>query len=87
MLRITENLANGKTVRLRLDGTLNGVSWPELQEVCSRYHSDTVILLDVAGVVFMNDEGAKRMAELKSERVHIINCSPFIETLLKTVEG
>jgi hypothetical protein len=88
MLRITENLENAKTVRLRLDGTLNALSLPELEEVCSRHRSDDgkVTLLDLAGVVFMNDESAKKLVELRSDRLKIINCSPFIETLLQTVE-
>jgi anti-anti-sigma regulatory factor len=88
MLRITESLETGKTVRIRLDGTLNTLSLPELEEVCSRHQSDNgkVILLDLAGVVFMNNDAARKLVELQSDRLRIINCSPFIETLLKTVE-
>ena len=88
MLRITENLENGKTVRLRLDGTLNALSLPELEEICSRHQTEDtkVILLDLAGVIFMTDEMAKKLVELRSDRLRIINCSPFIEMLLKTVE-
>jgi anti-anti-sigma regulatory factor len=88
MLRITENLENDKTIRLRLDGTINSLSLPELGKVCSRHRSDVgkVVLLDLAGVVFMNDESAKKLLELQSDRLKIINCSPFIETLLKSVE-
>lgn len=88
MLRITENLENGKTVRLRLDGTVNAASLPELEEICSRHQGADakIILLDLAGVVFMNDETAKTLVELRNDRLRIINCSPFIEALLKTVE-
>jgi len=88
MLRITENLENGKTVRLRLDGTVSAVSLPELEEICSRHQGTDarVILLDLAGVVFMNDEAARKFVELRNDRLRIINCSPFIEALLKTVE-
>jgi anti-anti-sigma regulatory factor len=88
MLRITENLENGKTVRLRLDGSVSAVSLPDLEEICSRHQGTDaeVILLDLAGVVFMNDEVARKFVELRNERLRIINCSPFIEALLKTVE-
>jgi anti-anti-sigma regulatory factor len=88
MLRITENLENGKTVRLRLDGTVSALSLPELEEVCSRHQGTDakVILLDLAGVVFMNDEAARKFVELRNDRLRIINCSPFIEALLQTVE-
>ncbi|MBI4527824.1 MAG: STAS domain-containing protein [Deltaproteobacteria bacterium] len=88
MLKITENLENGNTVRLRLDGTLNAPSLPELEEICTRHQNDAgkVIFLDLAGVVFMNEEVAKKLVELRSGQLRIINCSPFIKTLLRTVE-
>jgi anti-anti-sigma regulatory factor len=88
MLRITENTENGRTVRLRLDGTVTSTSYSELETVCSRHQEAPrkTILLDMAGVVFMNNEVAGKLAGLQSEQLRIINCSPFIETLLKTVE-
>src|SRR5262245_13880949 len=88
MLRITENDDNGKTVRLRLDGTVNSTSYAELEAACS-HHRETagkIILVDMAGVVFMNNEVASKLARLRTEQLRIINCSPFIETLLNTVE-
>ena len=36
MLRITENLENGKTVRLRLDGTISLETFDELAQICAR---------------------------------------------------
>ena len=88
MLRISESLENGNTVRLRLDGTVSAVSLPELEEICSRHQGTDarVILLDLAGVVFMNDEAAKKFVKLRSDRLRIVNGSPFIEALLQTVE-
>jgi anti-anti-sigma regulatory factor len=87
MLRITENAENGQTVRLRLDGTISQNSFAELEEACRRYQTQQgkVILLDMGGVVFMNNEIASRIVRLRNERLRIINCSPFIETLLDTV--
>ena len=88
MLRITENSENGETVRLRLDGTVNSASYAELEAACS-HHQETagkIILVDMAGVVFMNNEVASKLASLRSEQLKIINCSPFIETLLNTAE-
>jgi anti-anti-sigma regulatory factor len=88
MLRITENTENCKTVRFRLEGTLTAASYSELETVCSQYEGSDgkIILLDMAGLVFMSDEVAKKLVELRSRRLRIINCSPFIETLFKTVE-
>jgi anti-anti-sigma regulatory factor len=87
MLRITENSKKGKTIRLRLDGTLTAASYSELETLCSQYQGSDgkIILLDMAGVVFMNDEVAKKLIELRSDRLTIINCSPFIEALFETV--
>lgn len=87
MLRITEHLENGKTVRLRLDGTISLQSFEELKETCSRHLEENrrMIILDMTGVDFMNDEAANRLAELQSKSVRVINCSPFVATLLETV--
>ena len=87
MLKITENTENGKVVRLRLDGTVTAPYYAELKAACAR-HRETpskVILVDMAGVVFMDNEVASELAKLRGERLRIINCSPFIEMLLNTV--
>ena len=86
MLRITEHLENG-TVRLRLDGTVSLQSFDELKEACNRHleGSHRTIILDMSGVDFMNDEAASRLARLQSESLRVINCSPFVATLLETV--
>jgi anti-anti-sigma regulatory factor len=88
MLRITENTENGKTVRLRLDGTVTSTSYSELEAAYARHRetSEKIILVDMAGVMFMNNETASKLAGLRSDKLRIINCSPFIETLLNTVE-
>src|SRR5262245_54930846 len=88
MLRITEKTENEKTVRLRLDGTVNSASYAELEATCSRHQQSTgkVILVDMAGVVFMNNEVASKLAGLRGEKLRIINCSPFIETPLNKVK-
>ncbi len=87
MLRITEDSENGKTVRLRIDGTLTEIGYPELESICARHQRSDgiVLLLDMSGVVFMQDEVARKLASLRGERLRLINCSPFIETLLETV--
>jgi anti-anti-sigma regulatory factor len=87
MLRIAENFQNGKIIGFRLDGTLTEASCAELEALCSRYQAieGKVVQLDMAGVVFMNEEVAKRLMELRSDRLSIINCSPFIEMLLRMV--
>ena len=87
MLRITQSSPDEETVSLRLDGTLTPTACGELEALCSRYQESDgkIIHLDMAGVVFMNEEVAKRLMELRSEGLSIINCSPFIEMLLRMV--
>ena len=87
MLRITENFQKGETIGFRLDGTLTADSCTDLEALCIHYQESEgkLIQLDMAGVVFMNEEVAKRLAELRSDRLSIINCSPFIEMLLRMV--
>ena len=88
MLRITENLENGKTVRLRLDGTISLETFDELAQVCARQQQGNghTIIVDMAGVIFMNDAAAKKLACLRCDSLRIINCSPFIAALLSIVE-
>ena len=87
-MRITENFENGDTVRLRLDGTLSLATFDELAELCDRHQlSDRVtIIIDMEGVNFMHDDAAGRLARMRGESLRVINCSPFIATLLDTVE-
>ena len=86
MLKITENFENGKTVRLRLDGTLSNETFDQLTRAFT-LHRDGVsrtVILDMAGVDFMNDQAARELVNMRSEHLRIINCSPFIATLLQT---
>ena len=88
MLRITENCEDDNTVRLRLDGTISETSFAEVEEAFTRLVRSVrrgMVVLDMAGVVFMNNDAARKMVQLRSEHVQIINCSPFIQTLLNTV--
>ena len=89
MLRITEHFENGTAIRFRLDGTISDESYKELESAFSGQDQTAAktIILDMAGVDFMSDQSARRLAQLRSERLRIINCSPFILTLLETLGG
>ena len=87
MLKISENFETGNTVRLRLDGTLSKDAFGELADAYT-VHRDNVsrtVILDMAGVEFMNDQAARGLINMRNERLRIINCSPFIATLLETI--
>ena len=89
MLRITENLENGTAIRLRLDGNISAESFVDLEAVFQRYDTSAgrTIILDMAGVDFVSEEPARQLVKLRSERLRIINCSPFIVTLLETLDS
>jgi anti-anti-sigma regulatory factor len=88
MLRITETVENGSVVKLRLDGTITSESVAEIDRTCAHYRSESnhTVVLDMAGVTFMQTEPAQKLAQLKRDRLRIINCSPFIAALLETAE-
>lgn len=87
MLRITEIKEDQKTVRLRLDGVITDDGLDELLAACSviRNGAGPWLILDMAGVDFMSNQAAQELVELSSDDCRIINCSPFIKTLLETV--
>jgi anti-anti-sigma regulatory factor len=89
MLRITETPENGTAIRFRLDGTISEESFGDLIALISRQReaNDRTVIVDMAGVEFMSEEPARRLAQLRSEHLRIVNCSPFITTLLETFSG
>ena len=89
MLRITEQVENEHIVRVRLDGTISAESLGELESIFLAHPSSDGhgIILDMAGVNFMHETAAQRLAKLRSESLQIINCSPFIAALLESAKS
>lgn len=85
MLRITEQQENDKTLRLRLDGNVDAKALAELHSLWGNENNGLTVILDMAGVVFMSEEAARQLAKQRNDSLHIINCSPFIEMLLQSV--
>ena len=87
MLRITENFENGKTVRLRLDGSVSNDTLTDLNQAIShnRNGAGRIVMLDMAGVEFVTDHAARELVKLRGDNLRIINCSPFIATLLENI--
>jgi anti-anti-sigma regulatory factor len=69
---------------LRLDGTLSAESYRDFEQIltCHERAGGKTIIVDLAGVNFMNDQSARKIAAIQSEQLRVINCSPFIEALL-----
>jgi anti-anti-sigma regulatory factor len=87
MLRITQISEDQNTLRLRLDGAIAGEALDELRAACStiRNGGDRTLIFDMAGVDFMSNQAAQELIELSTGNCRVINCSPFISTLLETV--
>lgn len=86
MLRITEFIENENVIKLRLDGTITTESFAEIDRTYARHRQteDGAVILDMAGVTFMEQEPAHKLARLQRDSLRIINCSPFIAALLET---
>jgi anti-anti-sigma regulatory factor len=88
MLRITEIIQSERAVRLRLDGTLSTESFADLASICARSRSNgnPTVIVDMAGVNFMHEEAAQKLARLRGESIRVINCSPYITVLLESTK-
>jgi anti-anti-sigma regulatory factor len=87
MLRITEVSEDDKTVTLRLEGKIVN-EWIQVLERACLYHSDKknkTVLLDFSDVTFISEEGVKMLESIKDKRIKIINCSPFIRSILPSL--
>lgn len=84
MLRITETSEDKKTVTLKLDGRMVGESASDLEELCLHHRDERgkTVVLDFAGVAFIDNYGLKVLKKIKDNRILIVNYSLFIETLL-----
>ena len=69
MLRITKTVENGSVIKLRLDGTITSESFAEIDRTCAHYRSESTVVLDMAGVTFMQTEPAQKLAQLKRDRL------------------
>lgn len=84
MLRITKVFDDGEEVVMKLEGKMIGVWVSELESICL-FHRDElnkIVVLDFSGVTFIEEKGLRMLKDLKDERVKIVNCSPFIYSLL-----
>ena len=84
MLRITEISDDGEEIVMKLEGKVIGVWVDDLKRVCL-FHRDErnrAVVLDFSGVTFVEARGLEMLKDLKGDRVRIVNCSPFINSLL-----
>jgi anti-anti-sigma regulatory factor len=84
MLRITEVSKDDKAINLRLEGKLIGKWIAELERLCLHYtdEENKIVVLDFSGVTFIERKGLRMLESIKDGQIKIVNCSPFIDSLL-----
>lgn len=84
LLSIREDSRDHRSVTLRLDGKLRGEWLSELEHQCSHHAlRGRAIVLDVAGVQFVDSEGIALLRRLRQGGASIVNRSLFLDLLLK----
>lgn len=73
-----------KTAKLSLEGKIVKDCVPDLKKLLLRYRDreNKSVVLDFAGVTFIDDSAVRMLEKIKDDRTKIINCSLFIKTLL-----
>jgi anti-anti-sigma regulatory factor len=87
MLRITEINKHKKKVVLRIEGKITEPCLWDLEKLCSHYihKTEKQVVLDFQGVTFIDRKGLSMLEKFKVNRLEIINCSPFIRSLLSNL--
>jgi ABC-type transporter Mla MlaB component len=86
MLKITDGQLSDQTATLHLEGEVLGPWVLELRRACEQWLADHhQLILDLAGVSFIDRDGIALFQELMNHQVRLINCSPFLTEQLKAV--
>lgn len=84
MLRIVEERETNNSTKLRVDGRLVGQWVGLLLSNCEQvFERDSHVILDLSGVSFADHDGVLLLQSLEERQVTLINCSPFLQELLK----
>jgi len=84
MVRISESGSSDGIQAIRLEGRVVGPSVTEVQTYCQRILSQGLpMTIDLAEVSFLDTKGIGLFRDLMSQQVRLLNCSPFVNELLK----
>lgn len=84
MVRISESGSSDGVRAVKLEGRVVGPCVTEVQTYCQRILSHGVTLtIDMAGVSFLDSRGVGLFKDLMAQQVRLLNCSPFLNELLK----
>lgn len=83
MFRIETIGEDEGTVTLTLEGRITAQWVAVLEDACARVlHGPKRLILDFAGVTFIDHIGVAALKKIRGERVRCVNCCPFIEDVL-----
>ena len=84
MFKITKTKEHDNSISLRMDGKLVEEWLSEFEKLYLKIKSEDYkrIIIDLSGVSFIDNNGIDFIEKIKDETIDIINCSPFIESLL-----
>ena len=84
MIKITTIYEDEKTVRLKVDGKIVAPCIWDLERLCCHYiyQKEKEIILDLEGVTFIDKKGLHMLGGFKENKIIVVNCSPFIRTLI-----
>lgn len=83
MLRIEKVSEDDATVTLKIEGRIVTHWVATLEEECSRIlRGPTRLILDFAGVTFIDRDGVSLLKKVRGERVRLVNCSLFVKELM-----
>lgn len=84
MLRIEKVGEDAATVILKLEGRMVAQWVTALKEECQRVlRGPKRLVLDVAGVTFVDRDGVAMLGKMRNERVQLVNGSLFLRELLR----
>ena len=85
MLKITKVHENRRTVRLKLEGKVTAQWAALLDEECRSFLRDgTILLLDCAGLDFLDEQGIEVLRNLPMKDVTLIDAPGFVTEMLQT---
>lgn len=84
MLRVTRTTPRPDEVVMIVEGRLYG-EWVELlEDQCAQLsRTDRKVLLDLAGVGFVDRRGARLLRDLAASGVALINCPPLVDEMVR----
>ena len=84
MVKATKTEENAQYVRYRVEGVIDNYSSLCIEEILNEHINENArkVLLDFSEVSFISDNFLKKIKEIRSEKLVIVNCSPFLRELI-----